>query len=111
MKEFKKVPEEDEPNKPFEKDYKVEILPCGRKAKFWFNITTHNLMKRLKQNPLNLLQIDGTYKLIWIPDKQKEGWCVQVHGTSNLVNEFCPTGLAVTSDETAVTYRELFSTF
>ena len=82
----------------------------GRIAKFWFNIITHNLMKRLKQNPLNLLQIDGTYKLIWIPDKQKEGWCVQVHGTSNLVNEFFPTDLAVTSDETAVTYRELFST-
>ena len=41
--------------------------------------------EKVKQNPLNLLQKDGTYKLIWIPDKQR-GWCLQVHGTSNLVN-------------------------
>ena len=67
-------------------------------------------MKRLKTNPVSLFQIDGTYKLIWVPEKQKEGWCVQVLGTSNLVNEFFPTGLAVTSEETAVTYREIITT-
>ena len=59
---------------------------------------------------MKTFQIDGTYKLIWIPEKQKEGWCVQVHGTSNLINEFFPTGNAITSEETAVTYKELFQT-
>ena len=33
---------------------------------------------------------------------------MQVHGTSNIINDFFPTGLAVTSDETAATYSELF---
>ena len=104
------MPEDEDADKPFVKDYKIEVLPCERKARFWFLITTHNLMERLKNNPLSLFQIDGTYKLIWVPEKQKEGWCVQVLGTSNLVNEFFPTGLAVTSEETAVTYREIITT-
>ena len=110
LSKYREVPEDEDADKPFVKDYKIEVLPCGRKARFWFLITTHNLMKRLKNNPVSLFQIDGTYKLIWVPEKQKEGWCVQVLGTSNLVNEFFPTGLAVTSEETAVTYREIITT-
>ena len=72
------------------------------------SITTKNLLNRIKENPSKLFQIDGTYKLIYIPDKAKEGWSVQVHGTSNKVNEFFPTGLIITSDETAQTYKEIF---
>ena len=90
------------------KDYKIEILPCGLKARFWISITTKNLSKRIKENPSKLFQIDGTYKLIWIPDKSKEGWSVQVHGTSNSVNEFFPSSIVITSDETAQTYKEIF---
>ena len=41
---------------------------------------------------------------IWIADKGKEGWCVQVHGTSNILNEFFPTGICVTSEELAKNY-------
>ena len=58
-----------------------------------------------------MFQIDGTYKLIWVPDKSKEGFPVQVHGTSNLLNEFFPTGLCVTSNEDAKTYQEIFESF
>ena len=94
--------------KPYVKNYKIEILPCGLKARFWISITTKNLLNRIKENPSKLFQIDGTYKLIYIPDKAKEGWSVQVHGTSNKVNEFFPTGLIITSDETAQTYKEIF---
>ena len=110
LKQYTEVPGVDEPNKPFVENYKIEVLSCGTKARFWFNISTHNLMQRIKNNPLKTFQIDGTYKLIWIPEKQKEGWCVQVYGTSNLINEFFPTGNAITSEETAVTYKELFQT-
>ena len=74
------------------KDYEIEMLSCGRRATFWFNITTHNLMQRLVKNVGKLFQIDGTYKLIWIPEKGKEGWYVQVHGTSNILNDFFPHG-------------------
>ena len=76
----------DDENDPYIKDYKIDILPCGTKAWFWISITTKRLLKRLRENPLKVFQIDGTYKLIWIPEKGKEGWCVQVRGTSNLVN-------------------------
>ena len=65
-------------------------------------------MIRLARNVGKLFQIDGTYKLIWIPEKGKEGWCVQVHGTSNILNEFFPTGICVTSEESAKTYTEIF---
>ena len=102
------IPGDDEIHKPYVKNYKIEILPCGLKARFWISITTKNLLNRIKENPSKLFQIDGTYKLIYIPDKAKEGWSVQVHGTSNKVNEFFPTGLIITSDETAQTYKEIF---
>ena len=69
---------------------------------------TNRLLKRIRENPNKVFQIDGTYKLIWIPEKEKEGWCVQVHGTSNTVNEFFPSGIVITSDETAKTYEEIF---
>ena len=98
----------DDENEPFIKDHKIDILPCGKKARFCISITTNKLLQRLRENPLKVLHIDGTYKLIWIPEKGKEGWCVQVHGTSNLVNEFFPTGIVITSDETAKTYEEIF---
>ena len=107
LKTYTDIPAIEDADEPFVKDYKIEVLPCGRKARFWFLITTRNLLKRLKDNPLKIFQIDGTYKLIWVPEKQKEGWCVQVFGTSNLVNDFFPAGLAVTSEETAETYEEI----
>ena len=109
LKKYTKIPDADDIHKPFVKDYKIEILSCGRKARFWFNITTHNLLKRIATNVGKLFQIDGTYKLIWIPEKGKEGWCVQVHGTSNILNEFFPTGICVTSEESAKTYKEIFN--
>ena len=110
LQKYTIVPEADDIHKPFVNDYKIEILSCGKKARFWFNITTHNLMTRLARNVGKLFQIDGTYKLIWIPEKGKEGWCVQVHGTSNILNEFFPTGICVTSEESAKTYTEIFET-
>ena len=70
----------DDPHKAFVNKYKIEILPCGTKARFWFNITTQKLLDRYKNNPQKLFQVDGTYKLIWVPDKSKEGFPVQVHG-------------------------------
>ena len=74
LSKYREVPEDEDADKPFVKDYKIEVLPCGRKARFWFLITTHNLMKRLKNNPVSLFQIDGTYKLIWVPkNKRKAG--------------------------------------
>ena len=54
------VPNDDEIHKPYVKDYKIEILPCGLKARFWISITTKNLSKRIKENPSKLFQIDGT---------------------------------------------------
>ena len=64
MKKYTNLPEADDIHKPFVNDYKIEILSCGKKARFWFNITTHNLMIRLARNVGKLFQIDGTYKLI-----------------------------------------------
>ena len=83
IKKHTEIPGDDEIHKPYVKNYKIEILPCGLKARFWISITTKNLLNRIKENPSKLFQIDGTYKLIYIPDKAKEGWSVQVHGTSN----------------------------
>lgn len=83
-------------------------MSCGTKARLWISITTERLLKRLRENPQKDYQIDRTYKLIWIPEKGKEVWCVQVHGTSNLVNEFFPTGIVITSNETAKNYEEIF---
>ena len=108
IKKHSDIPDDDDIHKPFINAYKIEILPCGLKARFWISITTKNLLKRLKENPSKVFQIDGTYKLIWIPEKSKEGWCVQVHGTSNHINEFFPSGLIITSDETGQTYKEIF---
>ena len=71
-------------------------------ARFWFNVTTHKLMKRISSNKLGLFQIDPTYKLIW------KGHNVQVHGTSNEVNEFFPTGLVIASHEDTTTFSEFF---
>ena len=102
------VPPADQLHVPFISGYKIDIVSSGKSARFWLNITTHNLNRRLKNNPGKLFQIDGTYKLIWIPAKSKEGWSVQVHGTSNILNEFFPTGLCITSNENAVTYQEIF---
>ena len=68
------------------------------------------MIKRITSNEAKLFQIDGTYKLIWVPNKENEGWCVQVHGTSNILNEFFPTGICVTSHENAETYSEIFET-
>ena len=75
----------DDNHEAFVNDYKIATLSCENKARFWFNITTKNLLKRYKENPQKLIQIDGTYKLIWNPDTCKEGFPVQVHGTSNLL--------------------------
>ena len=80
--------EPEDTHKPYVNSYKIEILSCGTKARFWFNLTTTHLLERYKNNPQKLFQIDGTYKLIWVPDKSKEGHSVQVHGTSNILNEF-----------------------
>ena len=79
LTKYTDVPDEINVNEPFVNDYKIEILPCGKKARFWFNITTHNLIKRITSNEAKLFQIDGTYKLIWVPNKENESWCVQVH--------------------------------
>ena len=103
------IPEDD--HEAFVNDYKIVILPCENKARFWFNITTKHLLKRYKENPQKLIQIDGTYKLIWNPDKCKEGFPVQVHGTSNVINDFFPTGLCVSSNENHETYQEIFESF
>ena len=78
IKKHVEVPNDNDVHKPFVHSYKIDILPCGLKARFWISITTKNLLKRIKENPSKLFQIDGTYKLIWIPEKSKEDWSVQV---------------------------------
>ena len=58
LKKYTNVPDVEDLHKPFVKDYKIEILSCGLKARFWFNITTHNLVKRIATNVGKLFQID-----------------------------------------------------
>ena len=74
IRKHTEIPAHDEIHKPYVKIYNIEILPCGLKVRFWISITTKNLLNRLKENPSKSIQIDGTYKLIHIPDKSKEVW-------------------------------------
>ena len=65
LEQYTEVPDintEEGRNKPFVKDYEIEIMDNGC-AHFWFNITTHNLMKHIKTNPEKLFQTDPTYKV------------------------------------------------
>ena len=68
----------DDPHKAFVNKYKIEILTCGTKARFWFNITTQTLLERYKNNPQKLFQVDGTYKLIWF--FSTSAWNLQLRG-------------------------------
>ena len=90
-------------NKPFINDYKIDITDEGT-ARFFFNVTTHKLLRRISDNRLGLFQIDPTYKLIW------KGHNVQVHGTSNEINEFFPTGVVVASHEDEKNFSDFFRT-
>ena len=88
-------------HKPFINGYKVEIMENSQ-SRFWFNMTTVHLTKRIIENPLKLFQVDPTYKLM------HEGFPVFVHGTSNTLHEFLCSGLIVASNEDELTFREFF---
>ena len=45
------LPVPDDPHKAIVNAYKIDILPCETKARFWFNITTLNLLERYRKNP------------------------------------------------------------
>ena len=88
-------------HQPYINNWNILSDVDGNNPKFMFNITTKHLKDRLLNNPLKLFHLDPTYKL-------NEHSCpTMVHGTSNSISEFFPTGLCVGSHDDADTFKRI----